>query len=125
MHYTVAVQILDSDANLIGEFFDARLRYLEVPVLNVVEEILALHILQHNIVVVAVLEEVYERDDIRMLRLLKHFNFTSLLVNLNLLHILLVHGLDGDFLARLLMRCELDETELALAQVVLERIVVE
>ena len=59
-----------------------------------------------------------------MLRHLEHVNFSALLVYFNLLHVLFVHGLDGDLLARLLMYGQLDEAELALAQIIFERVIV-
>lgn len=60
-----------------------------------------------------------------MLRHFEHVDFSTLLVYFNLLHVLLVHGLDGDLLAGLFVDGQLDETKLALAQVVLERVIVE
>ena len=46
------MQVLDGETNLVGELLDARLTYLKVAVLYVVEQVLALHILQHNVVIV-------------------------------------------------------------------------
>lgn len=60
-----------------------------------------------------------------MLRHLEHVYFSALLVDLNLLHVLLVHGLDGDLFARLLMSGQFDEAELTLAQIIFERVVIE
>ena len=125
MDNTVAMQILYSDATLISQLLDAILRDLEVTELNVVEQIFTLHVLKNNIVVVRVLEEVNKRHNVGMLRHLEHVYFSTLLVNLNLLHVLLVHGLDGDLLARLFMSGQFDEAELALAQIILERVVIE
>ena len=55
-----------------------------------------------------------------MLTHFKDFNFSSLLINLNLLHILFIYSFYCDFLAILDMSCELYEAKLTLAQIVVE-----
>ena len=53
------VEILHSLAKLMGELLHPRLRQLEASLLDVVEEVLASHVVEHDVVVVDVLEEVY------------------------------------------------------------------
>lgn len=52
MHNSVAVQVLDGLPNLVRNLLDTLLCKLEVPNLNVVEEVFALHVLQHDVVVI-------------------------------------------------------------------------
>lgn len=125
MHDSIVVQVSDGDAYLVGQFLDPRLRQLEIPELNVVKQIFALHVLQHYIVIVGVFEEIDEGHNIWVLRLLQDVDLTALLVYLNRLHIFLVYRFDSHFLARLLVRCQLDQAELALAEIVLKLVVVE
>ena len=56
MHNTVAVKVLYRDSNLVRQFFDPSFTQFEVSELDVVEQVLALHVLQHYVVVVGVLE---------------------------------------------------------------------
>jgi hypothetical protein len=55
-----------------------------------------------------------------MLRYFEDIDLATLLIYLDLFHVLLVHRLDRHFLSRLLMRCQLDQSKLAFAEVVLE-----
>ena len=59
-----------------------------------------------------------------MLRHFEHIDLTPLLVDLDRLHIFLVDRLDRHFLPRLGVRRQLDETELAFAEIVLKVVVV-
>ena len=79
-----------------------------------------MHILKDNIIEFAVLEQVNEPDNIGMLTHLQNLYLSSLLVYLNLLHVLLVDGLYRDFLAILFVRGKLYEAKLAFTKVVLE-----
>ena len=53
-----------------------------------------------------------------MLRHFKHVDFPPLLKNFDLFHIFFVHSLDGHLLTRLFVRGQLNQPELALAEVV-------
>lgn len=68
----------------------------------------------------AVFKIVFHLDDVRVLGHLQHFNFTALLKYLDLLHVLLLHHLNGYLLARFLMRSELDKTELTFSEGILQ-----
>jgi len=45
MHNAVAVQVLDGDADLIGQLLNTLLTQLETPELDIIKEVLALHVL--------------------------------------------------------------------------------
>ena len=52
MDNTIAVQVLNCDSNLIRQFFDSLFPKLEIPKLDIVEEIFSLHVLKHDVVIV-------------------------------------------------------------------------
>jgi 2-keto-3-deoxy-L-rhamnonate aldolase RhmA len=56
VHNTVTVQVPDRNSNLIRQLLDPGFGQLEIPELNVVEEVLALHVFKDDVVVVRVLE---------------------------------------------------------------------
>ena len=60
-----------------------------------------------------------------MLAHLEHLNFSPLLEDLNVSHVLFLDLLDGDLLRCLLVQCKLDEAELALAESLVECVVLE
>ena len=120
MYYSIVVQILNCKPNLVGKLFNSLLRELEVPGLDVIEQVAALHVLKDNIIEFAVLEQVNEPNNIGMLTHLQDLYLSPLLVYLNLLHILLVHRLYRDFLAILLVRGKFYEAKLTFTKVVLE-----
>ena len=70
---------------------------------DVVEQVLAFHVLEHNIVIVGVLKLVDQAHDVRVLAHLEHVDLATLLVYLDRLHVLLVHRLDGHLLTCLFM----------------------
>lgn len=125
MDDSIAVQVLDCLANLVGDLLDALLCQFEVSDLNVVKQVFALHVFQNDVVVVRVFEKVNQAHDVGVLRHLQHIDFTTLLVDLDWLHIFLVDCLDRNFLAGFLVTCQLDQTKLTLAKVVFEVVKVE
>jgi len=50
VHDSVAVQVLDGDTDLVGELFHSVFSELEIAVLDIIKQILPLHVLQHNVV---------------------------------------------------------------------------
>lgn len=70
------------------------------------------------------LEQVNKLYDILVLAHLEDFNFSPLLKDLNWLHICFVDGLDSNLARVSLMLGKLDNTELTLAQVLLQIVVV-
>ena len=120
MHDSVVVQVLYGQSNLVRELFDALLSKFEIACLNVVEQVTSLHVLEYDVVELAVFKQVYETNDIRMLAHLEYFNFSSLLVDFNLFHVLLIYCFDGDLLTILLVSSKLDRTKLPFPKVILE-----
>ena len=94
MNDTKCVEILDCSADLVGEILDARFWQLEAPSLDVIEEVLSCHELKHDEVVLAILEDVLKLDDVRVLAHFKNFDLSSLLEDLDLLHVGLFHCLN-------------------------------
>ena len=58
MHDAIAVEVLDSADQLPCDFFDSVFAQVEVPRLEIVEQICALHVLEHHEVVVGILKHV-------------------------------------------------------------------
>lgn len=116
MHDSKLMQVLDAKADLVGQILCPLLRQLEPAFLDIVEHILALHVLKHNEVGVTVFEEVDQLDDVVVLAHLEYLNLTSLLEDLNRLHVRLFHCLDGGLCVSDLVRGVLDLAELTLAQ---------
>ena len=125
MHNAVVVQILESQANLERQLLGPTLRNLEAPVLDVVEQVASGHVVEHDVVGIRVLEQIYQADNVRMLTHLEHLNFSPLLVDFDWFHVLLVDCLDCHLLAVLVVSGQLDETKLALAEIGLKRVELE
>ena len=89
------MEVLDGVANLVGQILNSWLWETEASSLDVVEEILTSHEFKHNEVVFTVFENVLQFDYIRVLAHFEDLNLPTLLENLNLLHISLLHDLDG------------------------------
>ena len=87
MNDTKCVEVLDCSADLVGKVLDAGFWQLEASPLDVIEEILSGHELKYDEVVLAVLEDVLKLDDIRVLAHFKDFDLSSLLEDLDLLHV--------------------------------------
>ena len=73
---------------------DSLLWYLKVPGLNIVEHVATLHVLEHYIVEITILKEIYQVHNIWMLAHFKHLNFSPLLEYLDWLHIFFMDCLD-------------------------------
>ena len=58
MHDAIAVEVLDSAYQLPCDFFDSVFAQIEVPRLEIVEQICALHVLEHHKVIVGILKHV-------------------------------------------------------------------
>lgn len=100
MHDAKPVQILDGLADLISQFLAPLLGELEAPPLDVIEHIFARHIVQHDVVLVAAVEDVNELDYVWVLAHLEDFDLTSLLEHLDWFHVGFLHSLDCNLLAR-------------------------
>jgi hypothetical protein len=101
MYNSIVVQIFDSNSNLVCQFFNPLFGELEAPKLNVVEKVFALHVFQYDIVVVLVFEKINEANDVWVLTHFEDIDFSSLLINLNWLHVLFIDSFDGHFLSSL------------------------
>ena len=116
MHDAELVQVLHAHRHLVRQVLDALLWQGEAALLNVVEEVLALHVVEDDEVGITILEQVDQLDNITMLAHLEDLDLAPLLEHLNRLHVRLLDCLDrgldtGDF-----VRGQLDHAELALAQ---------
>ena len=87
MNDTKSVEVLDCSADLVGEILDSGFRKLEASSLYVIEEVLSCHELKYDEVVLAVLEDVLKLDDVWVLAHFKDLNLSSLLEDLDLLHV--------------------------------------
>ena len=125
MYDTIVVEILYRNSNLVCELLDPLFWHLEASELDVVEEILTLHILKHDIIIVLILKEINESNNIWMLTHFQNVNFSSLLVYLDWFHVFLVYRFDGNFLSSFFVDSKFYQTELTLSKVLLEIIVVE
>ena len=124
MHDSIVMQVLQGTTNLIRQFLDSALGELKLSELDVVEEVFALHELEHYVVVIAILEQVDKRHDVWVLTHLQHVDLHSLLIHLDRLHILLMDRLDSYFLSGFDVSRQFHETELALAKIVFQSVVV-
>jgi hypothetical protein len=93
--------------------------------LDIIKQILALHILEYDVVVVRILKKIDEGHDVWVLRHLQGINFSPLLVDFDWFHIFLVYCLNSYLFARFLVASEFDKTKLTLAQVRLDVIIFE
>lgn len=96
MHNAKAVEVLDTLHDLEDNCFGMLLRQDVVPLRYVVEQVFASHVLKHNKIVLTALKQVDQLNDARVLAHLQHFDFSSLLENLNRLHVRLDNGLNCD-----------------------------
>ena len=125
MHDAELMQVLDSQRDLVCQVLHSLLRQAESSFLDIIEEVLTLHVVQHNEVLITILEEVNELDDVVVLTHLELLNLASLLEDLNWLHVGLLDHLDGHILLCLPMNRQLNQAELALAQVLPDIVEVE
>ena len=96
MHNPKAVEVLDTLHDLEDDCLSMLLRQDVVPLRYVVEQVFASHVLEHDKIVLTALKQVDQLNDARVLAHLQHFDFSSLLENLNRLHVRLDDGLDCD-----------------------------
>ena len=96
---------------------------LEASLLDVIEHILTRHVVKHDVVLVAAIEDVNELDDIGVLAHLEHLDFTTLLEHFDRLHVGLFHSLDCNLLARFQVRTKLHQTELPLTKSVRQLVI--
>jgi len=116
----VAVHVLEAHADLVGQLLDSLLSDLEIAPLQVVEHVLALEVLEHQVGLLVGLEEVDEGGDVGVLADLEHFNLAAQLLQLQRVHLLLLDGLDGHLLLGKLALGQPHKPELPLPQVLLE-----
>lgn len=116
MNDTKCVEVLNCSADLEGKILYARFWQLEASSLDVIKEILSCHELKYDEVVLAVLEDVLQLDDIRVLAHFKNFNLSSLLEDLNLLHVGLFDCLDRRLPGVSLMRGVFNHAELTFSE---------
>ena len=67
MHDAVLVQVSNAYGELVGKLTDSIFAQVEVARLQVVEEVGASHVVEHDVVVVAVLKNVDQVDNIGVL----------------------------------------------------------
>lgn len=89
---------------------------LELSLLKIRKKITSLHVLNHNIDVLCILKYIEQSDNVWVLAHLKHFNFSLLQLEFVHLHTLLIDNLDCNLDTSLLVSCQSDLSELALAQ---------
>ena len=116
MDYAKLVEVLDSHGDLVGQVLNSLLWQRKASFLNIVKQVFALHVVEDDEVSFTVLEEIDQLDDIFVLTHLQDFNLTSLLENLNWLHVSLFDGFDGSLGTCDFMRSQLDHAKLTLAQ---------
>ena len=98
MHNPKAVEVLDTLHDLEDDCLSMLLRQDVVPLRYVVEQVFTSHVLEHDKIVLTALKQVDQLNDARVLAHLQHFDFSSLLENLNRLHVRLNDGLNCDLL---------------------------
>ena len=125
MDDAVAMEVFDTEGELVSQFTHAVLTEVEISSLEVVEEVRARHVVESNVVVLAALEEVHQVDDVGVLTHLEHLDFTTLLEHLNMRHVLLFHLLNRHFFARLLVLAQLHQAKLTLAQCLVKSVELE
>ena len=67
MYDAIVVQIFQAQSKLVGQFANSVFAKIEIATLQVVEQITTCHVVQHNIVVVTILEKVDKIDNVRVL----------------------------------------------------------
>ena len=96
MYDAIVVQIFQAQCKLVGQFAYPVFAKIEIATLQVVEQIAARHVVQHYVVVVAILEKVDKVDNIGVLTHFQNLDFAPLLKHFYVCHVLLLHLLDGD-----------------------------
>lgn len=109
----VAVEVLDSERQLVTYLAHAGFTEVEVTRGKIIKKIRARHILEDDEVVVHALEKINQVDDVRVLTHLQDFDFSALLEDLDVRHVLFLHLFNGDLLPRLFVDTELDQPELS------------
>ena len=84
--------------------------------MDIVKEVLTLHVIKHDKVGLTVLEQIDELDDVVMLTHLEHFDLATLLENLDRLHVCLLDCLDSSLRAINLMVGQFYHAELAFTE---------
>ena len=125
MHDSVTVQVLQAEANLVCQRANAIFSQLEIPSLDIIIHIISSHEIEHYVIVFAVLKQVNEVDDVRVLAHLENLYLTSLLEYFNVCHVFLFDLFDGGFIACLLMQGQLDQAELPLSEGLVQCVIVE
>jgi len=116
MHDTKLVQVLNTKCDLISEVLSAALSKRETTSLQILKQVFALHVVKNDVMHLAILEQVYQPDDIVVLTHFEYFDLSALLEDLNRLHVLFLDSLDGHFLACKLVCCQLNQSKLAFAK---------
>ena len=80
--------------------------------MDIVKEVLTLHVIKHDKVGLTVLEQIDELDDVVMLTHLENFDLTTLLEHLDRLHVSLLDCLDRSLRAINLVGGQLHHAEL-------------
>ena len=116
MHDTKLVQVLNTKCDLISEVLSAALSKRETTSLQILKQVFALHVVKNDVMHLAILEQVYQPDDIVVLTHFEYFDLSALLEDLNRLHVLFLDSLDSHFLACELVCCQFNQSKLAFAK---------
>ena len=104
MHNSITVQVLQAEANLVRQSANAIFSQLEFPSLDIIIQIVSSHEIKYYVTIFAVLKQVDEVDDVRVLAHLEYLNLTSLLEYFDVRHVFLFDLFDGGFIACLFMQ---------------------
>ena len=110
------VHVADAHCDLVCQILNSALRQRKSTLLNVVEQVLALHELEHDKVGLAILKEIDQLDDVVVLTHLEDFDLTTLLKYLNRLHIGLFDSFDGSCSISHLVSGKLHKAKLSFAE---------
>jgi hypothetical protein len=116
MHDAEAVQVLYSKPDLVTKLLHSGLTEVKLAALGVIERVFARHVLQHDEVVLDVLEDVDKLDDVGVLAHLQNLYFLPLLDDFDRLHVGFQHSLDCHLFVGFLVLGKLNESELTLAE---------
>ena len=116
MHDAELVEVLHAHRDLVRQVLDTLLWQGEAALLDVVEEIFALHVVEDNEVGLTILEQVDQLDNITMLAHLKDLDLAPLLEDLDRLHVCLLDSLDSGLNTGDFVRSQLDHAKLTFAQ---------
>jgi len=92
---SVAVHIVDASGDLMSYVPCTVLRDLELPSVEVLEEITARAVLKHNVDVLRILKNIDHPYDVRVLADLEHLNLSFLQLELFQSYVHLLYDLDG------------------------------